>query len=288
MVRLSGEVKVRFLPYLRCTTEAPSTKESTMMKKFTYVFKSAAPGFEGWTWELSSVMPDWMNPHLFGRKEHENREVVGPVSSVLHVKPAGWPDGVEWICPPRSIDDAYRTLSKLLEYELHGECPRDVVVAALEKISDIRTELDQANAALRAVISRMKEQLRGLDAPVQRCIPALSPFPSEALPQAFEAARLLALEASRIQRELDRLASAPVLRSAVADALSALPGFYLDEPAHKARSAAMQAAAECGAFGPDPGSAAAIAEFLASQKIEKPVIPDELFRSRCSKCGHRE
>lgn len=255
------------------------------MKKFVYTFTSTKLCYEDWTWELASVLPDWMSPTLTARRGtgEDARSYF-----ILHARPDGWPSYLEWIDQPQSIDDAYRTMASIQKYGGIFECPSDVVAAVLEKICDIRAELDQANAALRAVISGMKEQLRGLDAPVQRCIPALSPFPSEALPQAFEAARLLALEASKIQRELDRLASAPVLRSAVAGALSALPGHYLDDVAFKARSAAMQAAAECGAFGPDPGSASAIADFLASQKVEKPALPDELFRSRCSKCGHRE
>lgn len=259
-----------------------------MMKKFCYVFTSTVPGFEDWTWEFSSVLPDWMSPRLSGHRKNESGEVVGQVHSVLHVKPAGWPDGVEWIEKPRSIDDAYKTMIELFRLGRVETCPPDVVVRVLETISMIRDELDRESSSIRAVLSRMREQL-GKAPAVARLPVIVSPFPSEALPQAFEAARLLALEASKIQRELDRLASVPALRSAVADALSALPGHYLEDPAHKARSAAMQAAADCGAFGPDPGSASAIAEYLASQKVEKVEKPGDLLRSRCcSKCGHRE
>ena len=256
------------------------------MKKFVYTFTSTELCYEDWTWELASVLPDWMSPTLTARRgSGEDARVY----FILHARPDGWPSYLEWIDQPQSIDDAYRTMASIQKHGGTVQCPADVVAAVLEKISEIRAELDQANAALRAVVADMKDQLRGLDTPLLRCIPALSPFPSVALPQAFKAAHLLALEASSIQHNLNRLASAPALRSAVAGALSALPGHYLDDAAFKARSAAMQAAAECGAFGPDPGSASAIADFLASQKVEKPSVPDELLRSRCcSKCGHRE
>lgn len=259
-----------------------------MMKKFVYTFSSASPGYSDWIWELASVLPDWMSPTLTARRG--TGEDVH-LHFILHARPDGWPSYLEWIDQPRSIDDAYRTLSSIQKYGGTVQCPADVVAAVLEKIGVIRAELDQANSTLRAVIDRMKKQLRGLDTPLLRSIPALSPFPSEALPQAFEAARLLALEASKIQRELDRLASAPALRSAVADALFELPGHYLDETAHKARSAAMQAAADCGAFGPNPSSVSAVAAFLASQKVEKPFVPEDAQRlgsRQCSRCGHLE
>lgn len=226
------------------------------MKKFCYVFKSADPAFLGWEWELTDLMYDWLKPSF-----HATRPGPDPVVNVINPKPEGWPaheKRFDWDYSRMSLDDLSVILYTMDAYDLRRDVlPHDVAQEVLECLGRIYQEQVDQREKLEAVINGLREAVKGIDLP-SAATNLLSTYylGSPSGTKAAQAVNALALETMSIQREVDRLASVPMLTGAVTGALASLKGLGFDapdSPAYKAMVSAERAASaisEVAAFNP--------------------------------------
>lgn len=211
------------------------------MKKFVYVFKSSDPAFLGWEWELTDLMYDWLKPTFSATKPGTDHVV-----NVINPKPEGWPaheKRFDWDYSRMSLEDLSVIIYTMDAYSLRRDVlPHDVAQDVLSCLGRIYQEQVDQRDKLEAVVNHLRESVKGIDLP-NPVSDLLSAFRLGGLSgnKTAQAVNALALETITIQREVDRLASVPVLTGAVTGALASLKDLGYDDPDSPASKAMLSA-----------------------------------------------
>lgn len=185
-------------------------------------YTSTSPDHVGYSWTLEDRAHDWTSPVI------QVFNGTSGYSDVLTERPECWPDGVEWVCELRSIEDVIKVVSSI---KIHGVLiPADVSTAMLDEAYKIQADLIKRQADLREVIMRMRSQLAGYNVPQILHHWLSPPYEPDVVTRVCQAVRVVSDEVIQIQYEVDRLASLPHLKDAVAEALNGLKDLNVISP----------------------------------------------------------
>lgn len=265
------------------------------MRKLSFTFTSTDPAFLGWEWELTDLMYDWLKPAFGATKPGPDRVV-----NVINPKPEGWPADEKrfnWDYSRMSLEDLSVIIYTMDAYSLRRDVlPHDVAQDVLSCLGRIYKEQEAQRVKLEAVVNHLRELVKGIDLP-HHVSDLLSAYRlgSPSGGKAAQAVNALALETIAIQREVDRLASVPVLTGAVTGALESLKGLGYSDPESPAYKAMLSAERAAGALSEITASNPWIAEFKdveaavkerADATIKAALDASKITRfDQCPHCG---
>lgn len=188
-------------------------------------YTSSNPNHAGYSWVLEDRAHDWTSPviQVFNGK--------AGYSVLLKEKPSYWPDGIEWISELSSIEDVIKTLEIIKIHDVkQAHLPSDVSSAMLDEAYKIQADLIKRQSDLREVIMKMRAQLAGYTVPQILHHWLSPPYEPDVVTRVCQAVRVVSDEVIQIQYEVDRLASLPHLKDAVAEALNGLKDLNVISP----------------------------------------------------------